>query len=338
MGNPSPVKIGILGTGRIAAVMAETLKKLRASGSQEVTLAAVASRSLGRAQEFIKENGLDDTAAFGSYEDLAKSDCDLIYVATPNQCHCENACLCLRHGKHVLVEKPFSANRREAELMLKTAAEHQVLLTEGIWTRYQPLRGLIASELAEGAIGTPLMLEANLGYPIAAKKRIVSPEYAGGALLDLGVYVLNFALMFFGHPEDLELSCVKNAAGMDMQDTISLRFSGGRMASLCVSALCAQNRRAVISGSKGYLEVYNINNPERYRIYDAQYRLLKTVERPAQLTGFEYEVLEAARCLREGQTECPSVSHEESLYVMGLLDSLRAQGGIVFPQDHKEHL
>ncbi|MCI6797796.1 MAG: Gfo/Idh/MocA family oxidoreductase [Succinatimonas sp.] len=325
------VKLGILGAGKIASVMAATVKALNASGDKSVKIGAVGSRQYDKALSFIQNNELEDCRPCAGYEELcADPKISLIYVATPHNFHREHALLAIKHGKHVLVEKPFTVSYNEAQELFKAAEEKKVLITEAIWTRYQPMRQMIAAELSSGIIGQPLMIHANLSYPISAKERIAKPELAGGALLDLGVYALNFAVMFFGMPSSLEAFCHKNASGVDMQETITLSWKDGRMASLQSSALVVGNRRGVIEGTKGYMEIDNINNPERLRIYDGQYQLLKTVERPPQLTGFEYELRECCECIRKGALECPSMPHDETLAIEGLMDSARAQMGISF--------
>ena len=325
-------RLGILGAGKIACSMAETVKKLNAAGNHEVILTAVGSRDLSKAQSFIKDHNLASCKAYASYLELVSApDVDGIYVATPHNFHKEHALLAIKHSKHVLVEKSFTANLKEAQEVIKVALEHKVTVTEAIWTRYQPMRSLVQNLLSSGIIGTPTYISANLGYNISFKDRIVKPELAGGALLDLGVYVLNFALMFFGHPDNVEASAVKNALGVDMQESISLSWNDGRMASLQATALAQSDRHGVIYGSKGFIEVDNVNNPERCRVYDCNYNLMKTVERPQQLTGFEYELLEWSHCALEHKNQCPSMSHDETLYIMGLMDSIRAQLGIKFP-------
>ncbi len=328
------IKLGILGAGKIAAVMAETVKRINHAGDLSVKLQAIGSRSLSKAQQFIKENDLLCTA-YGSYDELvADPKIDLIYIATPHNFHKAHTLLALNHGKHVLVEKPFTVNSKEAEELFNKAKEKKLLVTEAIWTRYQPMRRIIEDELKSGIIGTPMHITANLGYNLASKERIVKPELAGGALLDLGVYVINFATMFMGHPENVEASCVKNALGIDMQDSISLTFAGGRMASLQATALAVTDRRGVIAGSNGFIEVDNVNNPERLRVYNTKYELVKTIERPTQHTGFEYELLETCDAIRKGHTECASMPHAETLYIMSLMDSIRAQFGIKYPFEH----
>lgn len=325
-------RLGILGAGKIACSMTDTVKKLNASGNNEVILKAVGSRDLNKAQAFIDEHHLLSATAYGSYLELVNAqDIDGIYIATPHNFHKEHALLAIKHGKHVLVEKSFTANLKQAQELIKVAHEHKVTLTEAIWTRYQPMRSIVQDLLTSGIIGTPTYITANLGYNISSKERIVKPELAGGALLDLGVYVLNFALMFFGHPDNVEACATKNALGVDMQESISLSWNDGRMASLQATALAQSDRRGVIYGTKGFIEVDNVNNPERCRVYDNNYNLVKEIERPQQLTGFEYELLEWCHCALEHKEQCPSMTHDETLYIMGLMDSIRAQLGVKFP-------
>jgi predicted dehydrogenase len=330
------VRIGIAGTGAIASVMAKTLCMMKASGDGSATLAAVASRDVARARAFVNDNGCGDAKTFGSYAEMAASGAiDMAYIAVPNQAHIAVATEFLRHGIACLVEKPFCVNIKEAQELYKCADDHKALATEGIWTRYQPMRSMIGDAIKSGIIGAPMFAEANLSYEIASKERIVRPDYAGGALLDLGVYVLNFAIMAFGHPDDAECTCIRNADGCDMSDSISLTFPGGRMASLNVSAMCQGHRRGAVFGRRGYLEVDNVNNPQILRIYGPKYELLDERSAPAQLTGFEYEVREAAKCFNDGLSECPSMPRSETLYVQGLMDSLRAQCGVRFPMERQ---
>lgn len=199
------LRFGILGAGKIAAVMAHTVNGMIAAGNRELELYAVASRDAARAERFAGEHGV--SRSFGSYEAmLADTALDLVYVATPHSHHAAHIRLCLEAGKHVLCEKAFTVNEAQAAELFELAKAKGLLLTEAIWTRYMPSRRLIDGLLAEGLIGKPCMLSANLCYPIIQNERIRKPELAGGALLDVGVYTLNFAFMHFGAPERIESS------------------------------------------------------------------------------------------------------------------------------------
>ena len=176
------MNIGILGAGNIAATMATTLQSLK-----NVTCYAVAAREKKRAQAFADKFGFQ--VAYGSYVDmLSDPNVHLVYIATPHSHHYEHIKMCLKHGKHVLCEKAFTANAAQAEEVILEAREKGLLLTEAIWTRYMPMRLTIDAIIKSGIIGTPTSLSANLGYPLEHKERMVKLELCGGALLDLCVY------------------------------------------------------------------------------------------------------------------------------------------------------
>ncbi|MDM8253683.1 Gfo/Idh/MocA family protein [Phocaeicola barnesiae] len=322
------LKVGILGAGHIAQKMATTLM-----GMKEAELYAVAARELSRAEQFADE--FHAQKAYGNYEALADdSDIDLIYIATPHSHHFGPARMCLLKGKPVLCEKAFTANAREAEELIRIAQEKQVYLAEAIWTRYMPFSRTIRELTESGIIGKPMMLTASLGYPIAHKERIVRLELCGGALYDLGVYPINFALMTFGNDlEKITSTCMKNEAGVDMQNSITFTYRDGRMAVMQTTAFCASDRQGIISGDKGYLVIDNINNPQQAVVYNTDHQETGRYTCPPQITGFEYQVLEAAEAIRQGAIEPASMPHAETLRVMRMLDSLRQEWGIRFPMD-----
>lgn len=321
--------IAILGAGGIATKMAATLQQMK-----DVNCYAVAARDLQRAQAFAKEWGFKH--AYGSYEEMvANPEIDLVYVATPHSHHYEHARLCILHGKAVLCEKAFTANAREAESLLQLAKEQQVYIAEAIWTRYMPFSTTIRELAHSGIIGKPDMLTASLGYPVAKKERIAKPELCGGALLDLGVYPINFARMVFGTDiADIQSHCVKNEYGVDIQESISFRYADGKMAALQATVSCANNRQGIISGDKGYIIVDNINNPHQAAIYNADHQLVKIYDCPPQISGYEYEVQACIDDLRKGKLEPTAMPHAETLAIMRLLDQLRAEWGVVYPADH----
>lgn len=322
------MKLGILAAGGIAEKMADTINNLH---HEEIELYAIASRSLERAQAFAHKYHVP--VAYGSYEELAADpQVDLIYIASPHSEHHHHALMCLKHRKALLVEKAFTANKKMAQQVLDFAQEQKTLVTEAIWTRYMPSRSIIAQALAEGKIGTPHSITANLGYPIAHKERIFNPELAGGALLDLGVYPINFAMMFFGHElAEVTGTCVKNELGVDFIDNITLVFKDGKMACLHASAFGPTDRNGIIYGDKGYMVVTNINNPEKVEIFNADHQLVEELPLPKQVSGYEYQVIDCLAALKAGALECPAMSHQETLEVMQVMDHLRAQWNITYP-------
>lgn len=321
----------ILGAGSIARVMAKTVNMMIAEGNNCVKLAAVASRSLEKSKNFAKEFGIEK--AYGSYDDLYNDpSIDLVYIATPHNFHFEQCKKCLEHGKHVLCEKAFTVNAKEAKELCKLAKEKKLLITEAIWTRYQPMRAIIDETVASGIVGFPMMVTANLGYFISMNERLVKPELAGGALLDVGVYSLNFANMVLGDPDKVDAVCVKNKAGVDMSNSMTLTYEKtGQMAVLCSSAMSVSDRFGMIHCTKGFIQVDNINNPQGLKVFDIEYNLVKEIKCPKQYTGYEYEVIEAAKAIENGLTECDAMPHERTIYMMELMDSIRAQLGIKYP-------
>ena len=311
------MRIGIIGAGSIAGIMATTLQPLH--GAQ---CYAIASRDIKRAREFADKYGFE--RAYGSYADmLSDPGVELVYIATPHSHHYEHIKMCLEHGKHVLCEKAFCANADQAREVLLMAEERGLLLAEAIWTRYMPMREIINKVLKSGIIGNATSLSANLGYPLIGKSRMVRPELAGGALLDLGVYVLNFASMVFGDEIDsIAANCIKLDTGVDAQETIMLTYRDGRMASLYATMLAQTDRRGLINGTAGYIEIENIN---------LERKIVAEYTAPTQITGYEYEVQSAMKAIQNGLTECPEMPHAEILRMMQLMDSIREAWGIEFP-------
>jgi predicted dehydrogenase len=315
-----------MGAGKIAGVMANTLKETKG-----VTCYAIGSRSIENANKFASQYGIKK--AYGSYEELVSDPkVDLIYVATPHSEHYKNVMLCLSAHKHVICEKAFMLNENEARKIFKFAEEQKCLVTEAIWTRYMPMRTKLNEILASNVIGEPTLLTANLGYNIAFKERIQQPSLGGGALLDLGVYVLNFASMVFGNDvADIASICTFNNLGMDMQDSITLRYGDGKMAVLNATALSISDRNGIIYGSKGFIVVENINNPEAIAVYNNEYKKIAYYKRPSQKTGYEYEILACVKAISEGWLECPEMPHSETLKIMNMMDFIRHSNHIVFP-------
>ncbi len=319
------MKIGILGAGNIARTMARTV-----NGMDTAELAAVGSRDIAKAQAFAKEYSIP--VAYGSYEELARdSSLDLIYIATPHSHHFEDIMLCLENGRNVLCEKAFTANAQQAEKAIALAEEKGLYLGEAIWTRYLPMRFTLDELIKSGIIGEVTYLTANLGYAISHVERLIKPELAGGALLDLGVYAINFALMVFGTDiERISSSCVKNEYGVDVHNSIIMDFAGGRTALLHSNMNSNTDRRGMVYGTLGRIEFDNINNCEGITV-TLNDGTVKRYETPKQITGFEYEAQAALDAIARGETECPQMPHSEIMRVMRIMDSLRAEWGIRYP-------
>lgn len=320
------MKFSILAPGGIANCLAEAV-----SGIDEVEKYAVASRNLERAQAFSEKWGFEK--AYGSYEEMLNDpNVELVYVATPHSHHYQYAKMCLEHGKHVLVEKAFTVNAAQAEELIRLSHEKHLLLAEAIWTRYMPSRKMIDDIISSGVIGEVTTLTANLGYALGHVERMWNPNLAGGALLDLGVYPINFALMaFHGQVQKVTSTAVLSPEGVDWRNSITLTFDDGKVAVLFSDMLSITDRQGVINGSKGYMEIQNINNCEEIRVFDLDRRMIAKYTVPEQINGYEYEVLSCMKALKEGKIECEEMPHSETLRVMKLMDELRGQWGMKLP-------
>lgn len=321
-------RVGIMGAGHIAEKMAWTLTQM-----PETEAYAIASRSIDKARWFADKYGF--RKAYGSYEEMLDDpQVELVYVATPHSFHHDHVRMCLEKGKPVLCEKAFMLNRKEAEDVIDLARAKNIFLAEAIWTRYEPSRRILKEIVESGEIGRPMFLKASLSYPVADKERLRRADLGGGALLDLGVYCINFTLMNFGSDiGSIKSSCTKNEEGMDMQETFSFNYKDGRTAMLAASVLCADDRQGIISGSEGYVIADNINNPLRFDIYRRGGVHVRTVEAPQQISGFEYQVQACIDSIRAGRIEPEAMPHSEILKVLEIMDSLRKEWGVKFPNE-----
>jgi predicted dehydrogenase len=320
--------VGIIGTGWIAEKAAITLR-----GLTECEAYAVGSRTRERAEAFAKAWGI--AKACGSYAELINDpDVDLVYVGTPHSHHYDVTREALLAGKPCLVEKAFMANYRQAKEIVDLARERKVFLAEAIWTRYQPVVKMVRDLIDSGRIGTPRLVTATLGYSMGEKPRIMRPDLCGGALLDLGVYALNFVRMFF--PADIvsmESQCVKSKTGMDLTNAISIILADGVLCNLQSSAACVGDNIGVIAGTDGNLIIDNINNPQKITVNTHDREFVEDIHVPQQITGYEYQFMACRQALIDGLLEPKEMPLEETLYVMQLMDGLRRKWGVRYPMD-----
>lgn len=322
------MKIGILGAGHIAQKVTRTLVTM-----EEIECWAVAARSLDRAKEFAEKFGF--SKAYGSYEDMLKDpEIQLVYVTTPHSHHFPHIMKCLEAGKNVLCEKSFTLNASQARRISSYAKEKGLFVAEAIWTRYMPSRNMIDRILQSGIIGKPNTLTANLSYVVDHKARIMDPALGGGALLDIGVYGINFALMHFGKDIDsVESSVRMTDTGVDAMETVTIHYRDGRMAVLTHSIHARSDRMGCIHGDKGYMVIENINNPSKITVYGTDDVPVAVYTVPTQISGYEYEFLECRDAIRQGKTESELMPMAETIYVMEFMDALRKQWGMRFPDE-----
>jgi predicted dehydrogenase len=323
------MRVGIIGAGWIAEKAAITL-----NGLEHCEAYAIASRSKEKANAFAEKWKM--RKAYGSYSELiADPDVDLVYVATPHSHHYDVTREALLAGKPCLVEKAFMANHRQAKDIVELAREQKVFLAEAIWTRYQPVVAMMR-QLIASRIGTPRLVTATLGYSMGDKPRIMRADLCGGALLDLGVYALNFVRMFFDADiVSLTSQCVKSQTGMDLTNAMTLVLSDGVLCNLQSSAACVGDNIGVIAGTEGNLIIDNINNPQKITVNGPDRTYIETIHVPQQITGYEYQFIACRQALIDGLLEPCEMPLEETLYIMALMDGLRKEWGVKYPMDEE---
>jgi predicted dehydrogenase len=326
------MRVGIIGTGWIAEKAAITLRGLTTCEAY-----AVGSRKQETAEAFAKQWKIGK--AYGSYSELiANPDVDLVYIGTPHSHHYDVTREAILAGKPCLVEKAFMANARQAKEIIELAHERKVFLAEAIWTRYQPAVGIVRRLISEGRIGTPRLITATLGYSMGDKPRIMRADLCGGALLDLGVYALNLVRMFAGDGSQADIlsmdgHCVKSDTGMDLTNAITLILKNGVLANVQSSAQCVGDNIGVIAGTEGNLIIDNINSPQTITVNGPDRTYVETIHVPQQITGYEYQFMACRQALRNGLLEPVEMPHEETLYIMELMDELRRKWGVRYPMD-----
>ncbi len=325
--NDGQLRVGIIGAGWIAEKAAITL-----DGLANCEAYAIASRSKEKAEAFAEKWKI--RKAYGSYSELiADPSVDLVYVATPHSHHYDVTREALLAGKPCLVEKAFMANLRQAKEIVELARERKVFLAEAIWTRYQPVVKMMR-DLISSRIGTPRLVTATLGYSMGDKPRIMRADLCGGALLDLGVYALNFVRMFFDADiVSITSQCVKSQTGMDLTNAMTLVLSDGVLCNLQSSAACVGDNIGVIAGTDGNLIVDNINNPQKITVNGPDRTYIETIRVPQQITGYEYQFIACRQALIDGLLEPKEMPLEETLYIMELMDGLRKDWGVKYPMD-----
>jgi len=325
----APIRWGILGPGSIAHKFAVGLQAI-----SEAELVAVGSRDQQRADAFADQYGAPNRHA--SYETLsADPDIDAVYVATPHPFHKDNSILCLEAGKAVLCEKPFTINAAEAEAVVACARANGVFLMEAMWSRYLPIMVQVRQWLDADAIGEPLMVSADFGFRagVNPEGRLFNLALGGGALLDIGIYVVSFAAMVLGsQPAQIAAAAHLGETGVDEQTGIVLRYSGGAIANLSCAIRASTSHEARIVGSEGTIVI----DPSWWKGESATLKAgdcEERIELPLVGNGYNYEAQEVARCLGEGLTESAIMSLDETVALMRLLDEIRAQIGLKYPME-----
>jgi predicted dehydrogenase len=320
---------GILGTGGIARVFS---RELRTHGHRVV---AVGSRTQEAARNFAEHN--DIGRAHGSYERLvADPEVDIVYVATPHSLHAQNALLALDRGKHVLVEKAFTLNAREAQVVVDRAQEVGCVVLEAMWTRFLPHMAVLRSLLADGAIGQVRAVHAVHAQrlPFPPSHRLYDPALGGGALLDLGVYPISFAHDLLGPPVEVTASASFAATGVDASTAVVLTHDGGALSTSYCSMVEPGHNVASVHGTDGRVDIPATWYGHSYlRVHGPDGALVEEIHPAVSGRGMHLQAAELERLVRSGAASGDLMPPAESVEVMRTLDRVREVIGLRFPQE-----
>jgi predicted dehydrogenase len=323
------IRWGIVGPGRIATSVIGDFRHV-----PNARAVAVASRSLDRAKIFADQHGLE--RAYGSYGELFDDDqVDAVYIATPHPQHFYPALGAIKAGKAVLIEKTFTATVAGAEEIVRVARAEQVFAMEAMWTRFQPAIVAARELIADGAIGEVRQVYADLGVdrPYDPQDRLFNPDLGGGAMLDLGVYVVSFAQHFLGNPARVEVSGSLAPTGVDVEAGLLLGYEDGRAAALLISLRNPTPGMARIHGTGGWIEVPpRFHHPKRI-VLQRTGGEPEVIERPPQGTGYSHELIEVTQCLLDGRTESEIMPLEDTLAVQRILNGACEALGVHHRED-----
>ncbi|MDR1790117.1 MAG: Gfo/Idh/MocA family oxidoreductase [Propionibacteriaceae bacterium] len=325
------IRWGILGAGGIATAFATAVSAFTRS-----QLVAVGSRDADRGQAFASRFGIPKV--YQSYDELvADAEVDAIYVATPHSHHLQHALLAITAGKHVLVEKAFARNAAEAGLIVGAARSANVTVMEAMWTRFLPRTDIVRQLLQSGELGEIITLIADHGQALTHVPRLMQPDLAGGALLDLGIYPVSWTVFALGMPTQIVAQAVPTETGVDGQITILLSGfqNHPRAHAVLTTTLWAQTpTTASLSGTKASVELTGtpFYQPGPVTLVDAD--LVRTESAPSKLVahqGLAYEAAHFAELVVGGQTESPLLPLDESVGILAILDEARRQIGFKLP-------
>lgn len=321
------VRWGIVGPGNIANKFAKAVKNV-----ENAELVAVASRNMDKSQSFAEKYDIPNV--FGSYEDMAKSDAvDAVYIATPHPFHKPCAEMFLNAKKHVLCEKPVCVTATQAKELYECAKSNGVFLMEAMWTRFLPAIKEALAIAKSGEIGEVRGVKADFCYSLTPDEepKIYDNSMAGGSLLDVGIYGLNFAAIFLGESPESIVSVSDVEGGVDCQTNILMKYKNGEVASVTSAINVVKPETGYIYGTKGYIEMPVFYGAKDFYVCTGGER--KHILKPPAGDGFEEEINEACNCIKEGKTDSEIMPMEKSIAILEQMDYIRKQNGLVYPFD-----
>lgn len=313
------VRWGFAGLGRMAELAAESLAE-----SPRSELVAVGSRSQANARAFAARHGVPDEHAHGAYADLiADAEVDAIYIATPHPQHTDIALAAISAGKSLLIEKAFTATVADTRAIIDAARAAGVFCMEAMWTRFNPGVARIRELIAEGAIGEVRGVHGDLtaARTYDPADRLFAAELGGGAVLDLGVYVISFAQHFLGTPTVVQATGGLYPNGVESDFSIVLGFPGGRSSTLSGGFAAQGPGRMMILGADGWIDVH----PRFHRAPAITVWRGKEPETEEFAYSYAHEFEHVAECLERGLTESPIMPLADTLVVQEVMAEVLAQ-------------
>ncbi len=323
------VRFGVLGAGSIAHAFSKAVK------ATDGILQAIASSSLERAQTFVEEYGYDH--CFDDYEKLMLDDTvDCIYIATANAYHYQHIIDSLRQGKHVLCEKSFTLNHRQAKEVFTLAREKGLFVMEAMWTRFLPVIQELHARVTNGDLGEITAVESAFGFDISTftRPRLKDPQQGGGALLDIGVYTVTMANIFLGRPLKFKSKVDFFDTGVDSSAEIIYRYPNAK-AKLIMSFEENIGSYTWIHGTKGKAFIPVFQAADEVLIYDLSGEISDTINYPHQVNGLEYEIMEVIRSIENHQQESKIMPASETVEILRQMDLIRASWNLVYPDESK---
>ncbi|ROO87320.1 putative dehydrogenase [Actinocorallia herbida] len=315
------VRWGVVGPGEIAAGFAEAMRWV-----PDGEIVAVASRSAERAAAFGDRFAV--ARRYGDYSALAADpEVDVVYVATPASRHEQDTLALLEAGKHVLCEKPFALDAGQARRMAEAARRRGLFLMEAMWSRFLPAYRTLTEVLADGRIGTPLLVEADFGmrWPVQPEHRLFDPRRGGGALLDLGVYPVQLCSLVLGPVEHVVADGLIGETGVDEQVAAVLRHGGGRLGVVKTAIRTVMTCTARIAGTDGSIDLPAFMHCPEALTVTTRTGGTEQIDASYEGNGLRFEIAEVHRCLAEGLTESPVMPINETIAIAAALDAIRAQ-------------
>ncbi len=323
----SGLRWGFLSAGGIATAVADDF---RIAG---ITIQAVGARELAKANEFADKFGIPNRHQ--GYEALVNDpEVDAVYVSTPHPWHHQHALLALNAGKHVLLEKPFTINAREAQEIKDVAVSKHLFVLEAMWSRFLPSMDAIFEVINSGVLGEIRLLTADHSQYLPNIPRLWEPELGGGALLDLGIYPVSFAVRVLGLPKSVCAKATLTGQGVDETTSLIFEYENGAHAALTTCMSAAGPVTATVVGTFGRIEIDNsFYNQTSFRVYNQGGEVIQSYNEKIEGVGRQFQGLHLEKCVAAGLLESPILSVSESVEIMRLMDSIRAQIGVKYPSE-----